>query len=54
MMSLADRLVAIAGITTRPNEAWMLQGEPNLPGCETGALRSKQYLIIDRDGNFGG
>jgi transposase InsO family protein len=51
-MSLADRVVAIAGITTRPDEAWMLQAGRNLTDSESGILRSKQYLIIDRDGKY--
>jgi transposase InsO family protein len=52
VMSLADRVVAIAGITTRPDEAWMLQVGRNLTDLETGVLRSKQYLIIDRDSKY--
>jgi len=51
-MSLADRFVAIAGITTRPDEGWMLQVGRNLTGSASGALRSKQYLIIDRDSKY--
>jgi transposase InsO family protein len=49
VMRLADRVVAIAGITTRPDEAWILQVGRNLTVGESGALRSNQYLIIDRD-----
>jgi transposase InsO family protein len=52
VMSLADRVVAIAGITTRPTEAWMLQAGRNVTDCESGALRAKQYLIIDRDSKY--
>jgi hypothetical protein len=44
--------VGIAGISTRPNEAWMLQAGRNLTDCEGGALRAKQYLIIDRDSKY--
>jgi hypothetical protein len=51
-MSLADRVVAVAGITTRPNEAWMPQIGRNLTDCESGVLRSNQYLIIDRDSKY--
>ena len=51
-MSLADRVVAIAGISTRPDEAWMLQVGRNLTDSEAGVLRSKQYLIIDRDSKY--
>ena len=52
LMSLSDRVVAIAGITTRPDEAWMLQVGRDLTDSETGVLRSKQYLIIDRDSKY--
>jgi putative transposase len=52
VMSLAERVVAIVGITTRPDEAWMLQVGRNLTDCETGALGSMQYLIIDRDTKY--
>jgi putative transposase len=40
-MSLADRVVAIAGITTRPDEAWMLQVGRNLTDSASGSLCSK-------------
>jgi putative transposase len=52
VLSLADRVVAIAGITTRPDEAWVLQVARNLTDSESGILRSKQYLIIDRDSKY--
>ena len=52
LMSLADRVVAIAGITTHPDEAWMLQVGRGLTDCDIGTLRSKQYLIIDRDTKY--
>ena len=48
VMSLAERVVHIAGITTRPGEAWMLQLGRNLIDEQSGALASKRYLIIDR------
>jgi transposase InsO family protein len=52
MMSLVDRVVAIAGITARPDEAWMLQIRRNWTDSESGVLRSTQYLIIDRDSKY--
>jgi putative transposase len=52
VMNLADRVVAIAGITTRPGEVWMLQVGRNLTDCESGALHAKEYLIIDRDSKY--
>jgi transposase InsO family protein len=52
VISLVDRVVQIAGITTRPDEAWMLQAARNLIGAEAGILRAKRYLIIDRDTKY--
>jgi transposase InsO family protein len=52
VISLADRIVHIAGITTRPDDAWMLQLGRNLLDAESGALASKRYLIIDRDAKY--
>ncbi|MDH3317063.1 MAG: hypothetical protein OEN48_15155 [Betaproteobacteria bacterium] len=52
VISLADRIVHIAGITTQPDEAWMLQVARNLVDEEGGALSTKRYLIIDRDAKY--
>jgi putative transposase len=52
LISFADRVVSIAGITTRPDEAWMLQVARNLTDSPAGALHSKRYLIIDRDTKY--
>ena len=52
VISLADRVVHIAGITPRPHEAWMLQLARNLDDLENGSLRDKRYLIIDRDTKY--
>jgi transposase InsO family protein len=52
VISVAERAVHIAGITTRPDEAWMLQVGRNLIDEESGALASKRYLIIDRDTKY--
>ena len=52
VISLADRVVDIVGITTRPDEAWMLQAGRNLIDSESGALRGKGYLILDRDTKY--
>jgi hypothetical protein len=51
VMSLADRVVSIAGITTRPDESWMLQIARNVTDSQSGALHAKRYLIIDRAQN---
>ncbi len=38
---LADRVVHIAGITTRPDESWMLQIAGNITDAQSGALHAK-------------
>ena len=52
VISLADRVVDIVGITTRPDEAWMLQAARNLIDAESGSMRGKGYLILDRDTKY--
>jgi putative transposase len=52
VISLADRVVNIAGITTRPDESWMLQIGRNVTDAQSGALHAKRYLIIDRDTKY--
>jgi putative transposase len=52
VISLADRAVKIAGITTRPDELWMLQIARNVTDAQVGAIRAKRYLIIDRDTKY--
>ena len=52
VISLADRVVDIAGITTRPDESWMLQIARNMTDAQSGALHLKRYLIIDRDTKY--
>jgi putative transposase len=52
VISLADRVVSIAGITTRPDESWMLQIARNVTDSQAGALHAKRYLIIDRDTKY--
>jgi putative transposase len=52
VISLADRVVHIVGITRRPDEAWMLQAGRNLTDSESAALRGKGYLILDRDTKY--
>jgi hypothetical protein len=48
VISLADRVVQIAGIKTRPDESWMLQVGRNLIAEDDGALASTRYLTIDQ------
>ena len=52
VISLADRVVKIAGITTRPDESWMLQIARNVTDSQAGGLQSKRYLTIDRDTKY--
>jgi transposase InsO family protein len=52
VISFVDRAVKIAGITTRPDESWMLQIARNVTDSQAGALHSKRYLIIDRDTKY--
>jgi len=52
VICLADRVVNIAGIATRPDESWMLQIARNETDPAAGALHSKRYLIIDRDTKY--
>jgi hypothetical protein len=49
VISLSDRLVHIAGITARPEQASMLQVGRNLIDADSEALALKRYLIVDRD-----
>jgi hypothetical protein len=44
VIDLATRRVSLCGITTHPNEAWMMQIARNLLDGETGALRGKRLL----------
>ena len=52
VMDLATRRVTICGLTTSPNDAWMLQMSRNLLDSESGPLRDKRYMIVDRDTKY--
>jgi hypothetical protein len=52
-IKLDTREVHIAGITSSPNEAWMMQVARNLTMEEWGVLKPGQYLIHDGDKKFG-
>jgi hypothetical protein len=49
VMKLKTRTVAIAGITSQPDETWMTEVARNLTNAEDGFLRGTQYFILDRD-----
>jgi transposase InsO family protein len=48
-VDIATRRVHIAGTTTNPISSWVEQIARNVTDCETGFLRSKKFLILDRD-----
>ena len=52
VISLADRIVKVAGITSRPDESWMLQIARNVTDPQVGAMHTKRYLMIDRDTKY--
>ena len=52
VIDLATRRVTICGLATIPNDAWMVQMSRNLVDIESGALRDKRHLIVDRDTKY--
>ncbi len=52
VIELAKRVVHIAGITTQPNEGWMMQVARNLTDRFSGFLMGKSDLILDRDTKY--
>jgi transposase InsO family protein len=51
-IELPTRTVKIAGITTNPAEAWMLQIARNLCDVDDGVLTQGRKLIVDRDAKY--
>src|SRR5919197_458654 len=51
-IKLDTREVHIAGVTSHPNEPWMMQVARNLTMEEWGVLKPGQYLMHDRDTKF--
>jgi len=49
VMRLKTRTVEIAGITSEPDGAWMIQLARNLTDSSDGFLRGLQYIILGRD-----
>ena len=49
VMDLSTRRVHLCGLTTHPNDAWMLQVFRGLFDDESGSLCGKRHLIVDRD-----
>jgi transposase InsO family protein len=52
IIELARCIVHIAGITTQPNEGWMMQVGRNLTDKFSGSLVGKSHLILDRDTKY--
>jgi transposase InsO family protein len=52
LIKLDTREVHLAGVTSHPNEMWMMQMARNLTMDEWGILRPGQYLIHDRDTKY--
>jgi putative transposase len=51
-MELATRRVHFAGLSTNPDEGWMLQIARNVTDAEQGFLFGKKYLLMDRDSKY--
>ena len=51
-MEIATRRVYFAGLTTHPDEGWLLQVARNVTDADDGFLRGKRYLLMDRDTKF--
>jgi hypothetical protein len=49
VMKLKTRTVAIAGITSQPDEPRMMQVARNLTDADDSFLRGMTHLILDRD-----
>jgi transposase InsO family protein len=49
VMKLKTRTVEIAGMTSQPDEAWMIQIARNLTAAGEGFLRGVSPIILDRD-----
>jgi transposase InsO family protein len=49
VMKLKTRTVEIAGITSQPDETWMMQIARNLTAAGDGFLRGTRHIILDRD-----
>ena len=52
VIDLPTRRICICGITPHPDESWMLQMSRNHLDPETGCLREKRLLIVDRDTKY--
>jgi len=51
-LHLGSRQIHVAGVTSHPNAAWIVQVTRNVTMEEWGFLSPGQYLIHDRDGKY--
>ena len=51
-IQLSTRTVKIAGVTIKPNAAWMIQIGRNMTDVDSGMLFGKRKLIVDRDTKY--
>jgi putative transposase len=51
-IELKTRVVTIAGVSTNPNTAWMMQMGRNVLDCEAEMMQAGRKLIIDRDSKY--
>jgi transposase InsO family protein len=52
VMDLSTRRINLAGTTSHPNQAWMMQIARTLTDALDGFLLHKQFIILDRDRKF--
>ena len=52
VIDLSTLRICICGMTTHPDESWMLQMSRNLLDPQAGFLRNKKHLIVDRDTKY--
>jgi len=52
VIHLGSRNISVAGVTSHPDAAWMVQIARNMTMDDWGFLAPGQYLIHDRDGKF--
>ena len=52
VIDLPTRRISICRMTTQPDERWMLQMSRNLLDPDTGLLRDKKHLTVDRDTKY--
>ena len=51
-MEISTRRVHFAGMTQHPNEEWMMAVANKVTNAESGFLRCKKILLLDRDTKF--